>query len=196
MARSSQQSYFYLSHLSQPGDMIISEKGAGGCSLCIFIIDLLYPMHKSISQCLNKCWHSSLSLNELSVIHLHDDIFMSLFVCMYFIQCLWTLLLLPILYVCYPYLFPFKHYFFRVCYISLYLTVYCYVFIVGVISKPTLYICDSLETEDTSSWLCISILNIILHWQDWCLFFGKHEGEILNHISDAYVLTVVYDCTW
>ena len=38
----------------------------------------------------------------------------------------------------------------------------------------------SLEIEDILSWICIVILNIILHWQDWCIFFRKHEVIIVN----------------
>ena len=42
------------------------------------------------SQCLNKCWHRSLGLNELSFIPLYHIAFISLCVCIYFTQCLRT----------------------------------------------------------------------------------------------------------
>ena len=35
--------------------------------------------------------------------------------------------------------------------------------------------CVSPEIEDILSWIWIAILNIILRWQDWCIFFRKHE---------------------
>ena len=38
----------------------------------------------------------------------------------------------------------------------------------------------SPEIEDILSWICIVILNIILHWQDWCIFLRKHEVIIID----------------
>ena len=29
-------------------------------------------------------------------------------------------------------------------------------------------------------WICIVILNIILHWRDWCISLRKHERIIVN----------------
>ena len=48
------------------------------------------------------------------------------------------------------------------------------------IQNQILQKCVSPEIEDIPSWICIVILNIILHWQDWCIFFRKHEVIIVN----------------
>ena len=48
------------------------------------------------------------------------------------------------------------------------------------IQKQTLHKCVSPEIDDILSWICIAILNIILHWQDWCVFLRKHEVIIVN----------------
>ena len=48
------------------------------------------------------------------------------------------------------------------------------------IQNQILQKCVSPEIEDIPPWICIVILNIILRWQDWCIFFRKHEVIIVN----------------
>ena len=103
-------------------------------------IDLDIGMHGAVlvtRQCLNKCWHSSLSLNEFSFIPLyHDTLCRCVFVC---IHTMFTNVTLASDFICMLLLFiPFKHLLLCVYYITFtcvyYLCIYYITLLVCYIS--------------------------------------------------------------
>ena len=87
------------------------------------------------SQCLNKCWHSSLGLNEFSFIPLYHD---TLCRCMYFTQCFyernscfWFYMYATLIF------FPFKHLLLCIYYITFTCVYYLCIY---YITLPVCYI--------------------------------------------------------